>query len=1288
MLTPPSCPIPATSPKNVVDKSTMSDVRKKVKKIRAERQAETEYIRTSEDAAVTKQKTVNTNLVTKRQKKVDDVKLKIQSLTSPELRAQEKLILSKEQTYDSVLIAQTRVRDQATQLRQNLAKANPTLDANVANAYIKLVNTITNITDPLVLKSAKAQLKTLENSMNAQQKAAVSVFAKTQKGLDTTVAQLGRDALKAKNQVDTQYKAYGTILQRVDKRLADDLDSAQKTLDGAKLAQDSYLTIAARAEDRRLKKINDTIEAEAVNNEYMQLMSDGLALHGKTRGVLDWTVSKMGLTQFAADATSIRRSLQESQRVAENLVNMVAQVLSIEKLTALSKDFRKAADALGIDPKTRRVLMTETIEKGQIPRLLEFYTPSNTYLKDVNLRRYQEYRESMLRANFTEAQIDDFINQAVDVSESFNKVRLAARAMNVSVETVEPFIGYVTRLFSSDALRFIKSINPEVVPSSVLSAEDTLKVRFDISRKYDYLVPTDIDLTAQVLNITPPEVMTLLDNPLQFLRFLEESVEKSQLDMLVKMGLFDKLPMSSADVFEYLKAQYPLPFNSAADMIVMEPTKLIKEYGEALSRESSNAMIINAIINEEGMQLGWSVSPSVRNANLAEYANFVSLGEKLNEWASRVNIGAAQKKALDNIYVHPIVSDQIVAIMDIGSSPVKLNALAEGIAYVHKAFSRQILVGSFPVYILNQVRSGYFIMHAMGANFLGFVPAMVDLTKVVNSGLTTLDDVVPVYVIGGKEYTERGFFKQFYLQEGSQASSMFSGVGKVDGVDVKDATIEMFQNASSGVYQMLMYTFATGALTGGKKLNSLERFTRGLSYFFEKSGNFINAVEAPVFWTSNLIDMSVKYAAYRSLARKINPSASESAAKYLFTQSVQTFDTIQDIYKHVNKYMPSMRDVGTWNGGLNKYLIPFFSWSSTMMPRVLEDVVRRPWRYAAYDRIRQFSTEKCANNHSITEAGLTAQQLSNVMYGIDCDENDQLILWSAASYDPFAQLVDLVSGFTSDSASSKRASLRGEPELSTNMMKLMNSTFPYAKTIFELTSNKSLLTGKALQYDEMRTVSVLGMEMTPLQYSIFKAIPLSSYALATDRTNPFGISGTPEVKDANGESILVQGTEGLFGGTSSGGTQKMLRDKVMSENFALRIIGVVGSNLRVVDMVKNNKISYNDIERTSSMVSDKFDKLTQTVLTRERLGGVKMTAEEESRLSELQTARVQLQIDSDRVYLWLRERGKLTDKEIAQKDKLLNLAAQKGLHPLDISIQNAARQMYEWNMKMLDEVKK
>jgi hypothetical protein len=130
-------------------------------------------------------------------------------------------------------------------------------------------------------------------------------------------------------------------------------------------------------------------------------------------------------------------------------------------------------------------------------------------------------------------------------------------------------------------------------------------------------------------------------------------------------------------------------------------------------------------------------------------------------------------------------------------------------------------------------------------------------------------------------------------------------------------------------------------------------------------------------------------------------------------------------------------------------------------------------------------------------------------------------------------------------------------------------------------------------------------------------------------------------------------------------------------------------------MAKQNKISYNDVSRSLDLVTKQLDREKESLLSDQRSGSIKNTKSYQERvqaMEKLLITRTQLQIDEDRIYLWLRERGVLTDREIKQKEMYLNQLQQRGVSPIDASIANQAQQLLkfrqEWSIPRYGETEK
>lgn len=1301
-----NCGLPQGRDKAPITKDERSEISYRMRNVIAERKAQFEYVNSLDDAAVVKQMNVARNRLQTANNKVERLERSVLELTG-NTPTVTKSLKDKLATYkaevkarDESLKAEARIEEGISKLDAAFFAANSDVDPKLIKTYNDLFNSAKYTTDVRMLKEIDTLLKDLEKGIESQAKGLtkeIEKLWKTREGQLRSFNVQKEVTHKASNRVNNAQKKYVAEISKADKALGKELDQAYKQYQGSKLNYDALVDVSTRYENLRKKNQADAFEVKAVRDEFFVKLGEAVDLDPrKGRGVLDWVVSKLGYTLDGIlgmeTAAKVRLGLQRSGYLAENAVNMVSDVVSIKTLIDFRRDFAKAADQLGVSPKQRQILMTETIEKGQIPDFLKWFDPKNSVVKKVQLARYDEYQRAMMKAGFTITQIDEFVNRAVHISKIADDIRKLGAAFGVNIDTLEPFLGYITRIFSLDGNIWRRRIvDIESKTGNVLPVGKDTKFKFDIARKYDYLVPQDLELAGDILKVSQEDLTKLIDDPLQMKLFIEKNLTPSQIDTLVDLGFFQKLPMSARDVYDYLMAQYRLPFSSAADMFNLDPVANMQRYARAIGDQANISMMLTRILDEEGVKFGWSIPSSVYEAdkllpaNQRRFANYVAMEEKMLEWTSRLGITADMQQSLAKVVMHPVVADQVTAILDITKSPALLGQMGGAIGWFNNVFAKLKqgnLVANAPVYLANQVRGNYLQMHAAGANILLWTPSAHDVWRVVRGeGLDHLDNTTKRYQIDNKQFTERELFMWMYENHGTATTSIFGERGRPSAFTAKDAARNILSNSSASVWHLMQYMFGTGELTGGKAINSMERILGGVDYFLEKSGNVINDLSAPVFYTANMVDFTAKYTTIRSVAKRIDGgSVLDKGATYMFSQSMKQFDTTEALNKHLRQYFPDMRDVGSLTYGIDKYAIMYFSWQAAMMPRVLRDVIRRPWRYAAYEKLRQFTAEPLREDDSITEAGISPDILKGMPYYIGRGKDDgKLIFWNDSSYNPttatFEFLRETVGA--SETTADRRAKLQGDFR-NPLLVRAMQSTYAPAKIIYELTSNTNLRTGSALRRTDGKGLPLLGFNVPPELYSVINnAIP---YIGALDRLDIEALSGIPQIRDNNG-NIIQQGRKGL-GGAIPDATGRMLRKNEIDNNWVYRVLGTIGGNLRVVDMAKQNKITYNDVSRSLDLVKKQFDKET------EALEKIKFETPEEVQTKEFQArlqnnekllmTYVQLQMDEDRVYLYLSERGVLTDSEITKKNRYLMQLRQMGVHPQQAVVDRAAQELLKF----------
>lgn len=1313
MLSP--CPLPKGRDKEAFTPDELNTVKARFANVAAERKKYFEYsqkIGASKTAGIPAieakfQKSVTDaqNNVVKAQNKVDALEQRVSMLGATDKAVKKELDLVKAEVnaYEQSLKAQQRIEDSINDLYTRYYAANPEITPQMAKAYEKVYNLAKNTTDPKQLAQLDVALRQVERAMEAEVKGSAKLLEEVFKNKKIQERnfniQVQRSTV-ARNRVVRAQKKLDAAIAKTDTKLSKELEQARKALDGATMNRDAAEAVATRYSERIKKQIADKYAAKAARDEYNVKLGEAIDLDPrKGRGVLDFTVSKLGYTLEMIGtevASKVRLSLQRAGYLAENAVNAIGDVVQVKTIIDFQRDFKKAADKLGISRKERLVLQADTIERGQIPSYLDFFDPDNPVVKEVQRIRYEQYQKSMLDKGFTITQIDEFVNRGVQISKIADDIRIMGNAMGVSIDSIEPFIGYITRIFSLDGSIWRgRIIDPTEVSGSVMAVGKDSKFQFDIARKYDFLVPQDIDIAADIFKITRNELTDLINNPVQMRLFIEKNLSPAQIDTLLNVGFFQKLPMSSREVYDYLMVQYRLPFSSAADMMNLDLLENMQKYSRAIGDQANISMMLTRIFDEEGVKLGWSIDKGAYEADKLlpddqrQFANYVKMEDKMLEWTARLGLPADVQAQFNKFYMHPVVADQVIALIDITKSPALLGQLGGWIGHVNKFFSamsKQVLVNNMGVYLTNQALGNFISSHAASTNPVNLPIAFIDHLRVTREGIEALDNTVKRWEVDGKQYTHREYFQLFYENNGTATSSVFGERGRPSVSGSIDYAKDLLSNSSGFVYRLMMYMFGTGELTGGKALNSMERVLGGVDYFMKHADNVLNNLSSPVFYTANLIDSSAKWANWMSVGKRIDGASAvaDKAGTYMFSQSVKQFDTVADINKHVRAYFPDMRDVGSTTYGVNKYAVMFFSWQASMMPRVLRDVVRRPWRYAAYEKLRQFIAEPLAEDESVTEAGIPPEVIKGLPYysGRVKDDDNKLVFWMDESYNPASQTFTFLKEVTGvgETAADRRAKLQGEGRNDT-LVRLMNSSYPIYKIVYELTSGTNLRTGKPLRRTDGRGIPILGFEAPPELYSIINnAIPAVG---ALDRMDIPAISGLPTIRDNNG-NIIQQGKPGL-GGAIPDATGRMLRNREVANEWVGAALALIGGKLKIVDMARQNKITYNDVSRSLDIVGKQVDSKTQQLMRDQRDGLLKQ-GEYEKRLAEIEQliiAREQLQYDEDMVWMWLNERGVLTDKEIKQKERYMTELQQKGVHPSEAAIQRSADRLLRFRQSTI-----
>lgn len=1020
-------------------------------------------------------------------------------------------------------------------------------------------------------------------------------------------------------------------------------------------------------------------------NEWERLVADIAEIRPQdVQGMADLLAAQLGIhsRRLGLDpslnyskAGEIRIGLLDAKQTIEGLISTAGRIVSLERLQPFMRTFNQMARQLNVPKQTIRELIDDTLTVGQIGRTQSsaVYYRHNVLGKQslvdtIQRRRYQDYVQRMRNAGFSTQQVDSLVNMATSVADSFDSVRAFAQAVGVEVGQ-EDNIGYFARRITRDFQLRLQDLKIEDLLQSLQEDGVTLATLHNKSRSTNLLVPEDLGFVSAILGIPTQEIVQMLDDPLAWRQYLHNNLSAEQLDLLIDAGVMQKLPMSSREVFEYFVRQYQLPYRHLSEMFELDPTTVVQAYTTNLQRSAGNSAMLRRIVDGEGLRRGWSVTRQMVESDPSTYREFVPLGSSFRTWAERARINTTQLQqnmglpagmldSLHDIYVHPMVARQWTALMEVSMSPALMDQFGRTLSYVGRWFNKRIL--SNVQYVSRSVFQNIMSSMMAGANAVYHIPSIIDVARLMSSGLSTFDNTRPFVRVGGQTYTRRQLFEWFLTKRGHSIAPG-TNLFRLD-VNEPGQVFRWFMDAPESVmtamHNLLTYTAAHGDPVRGRKIGLNERLGRFTRKSWQIADGLLDDVFAPFALAANFFDIAFKWSTLQSILENAETgrSVADGIGQVLTSGQFRRFDDLDEAVRHIDEYFVNPYATGRSVSVINNFVRPFAVWSMANPPMQIRHMLRNPHLYLAYHRVRNFVNTPLAEDEDYNDANVPSWVLESYPVYLSRDDRGNPIVMLPNNFDPIS---DTFSWALSGSAEIRRVFLnqklgtqeqlreqaRSRAESFENyLVRLFGSGHLPWKILAEQLTGRDAFTGRSFLDDDLNVrPTFLGMRMNPRAIYILNKVPFLEWL---DRTNPWDMFGEAPRFSSDGQQITP-------GRLSWLGTERGRRNNIdqLDQNFGLQLLRLAGLNVRTIDYEENVKYTISDIERTANELAQSIDSARLTLQN-----GTTLSEAERSRITRERDEKIniwyQLMYDHARVMEWARERNVLPNDALFELQKL------------------------------------
>ncbi|MBN8559485.1 MAG: hypothetical protein J0L70_03075 [Leptolyngbya sp. UWPOB_LEPTO1] len=948
-----------------------------------------------------------------------------------------------------------------------------------------------------------------------------------------------------------------------------------------------------------------------------------------------WLSKKLGLNQKVlglsdelSTSASVKLSVGEAKRVAENTVENIAKYKKVGMLRDIRSELDDIAKTHSLSKREADELFVDLVEVGAIPRSQLAYGDTEA-VRLFQQRRYEKFLDRLETIGLSDTEVEQLLELSMKHASVYDDVLYAAKAFGVDVDPINN-LGYFTRIATEDAnfkLGKLSQADGGLFPGVV---GETSYAR---SRSTYLFIPEDYELLNKYsgLKYTQEQWDELLDEPLKLVETLDAHFTGKQLDDLVDAGVLSKVPMSSREVFDYMVKQYKLPYTNMSELFVTDPMEVLQNYSKSLGRAAGDSAMFMKL-STEGKQSGWVVTELEYQSNRELYKDFVNLGEA---FGSHPAVGRFFKD--EGGYVHPVVHDMMKAYVSLSTDAGQLGHLAQMYQHFNRFVTTQGMLtqGGLPwlgvPYVAKQVLGNSVMLLAGGGNPARVIPVSHDLSTIMKFGLEALDDTKPFLKDGDKYLTKRGWWDKYLKLV--KVDLVSQGIGEQVTQKGFKAGVRDVLRLDKGVRNTVEYFKQTGDVlgTGAYVVKGMKDTQDKLLSVFSRAASYTDAV----FKASLVQSRMLGYGAKDVLGTEVK-------------------GTLKDSLRHADNYFVDYTNIGELQSTFGKWVKPFATWALYSTPMVLRHAMRNPSQFVSYLRLMSFLNSEL-NHKDITQAGLGQYDLDHMPGGAVYDPfTKKAYVLYPGNFDPFSDstsyLVKMGNNFGD--------ALRGKDDkqkpynFGDFVQELLlgdrgDDVQPLAKLALKVAKDAAIQDRYGRD-----TVRLFGMDVPK---SVAWATDL--FPLINTLSRQSGARG--QVLDYAGREVTpAKGAYGILP-PPTGKATPAERDRYFTQQklgWFEHIRAAVGLKVRTIDLLDNNQYTFEQLMKTQSDVRSALKRKEQDILS----VGRQPTQQELTELDQLRSTYVQLQVDGMRVASWMRQQGKSVGEKKVVEDAL-QMMRKKGI---------------------------
>jgi hypothetical protein len=716
------------------------------------------------------------------------------------------------------------------------------------------------------------------------------------------------------------------------------------------------------------------------------------------------------------------------------------------------------------------------------------------------------------------------------------------------------------------------------------------------------------------------KVYALMDDERRLLRELID-MPLEELNTLVDEGILGRVPMPSARMYEVLVKRYELPYRELGDMLVLDPIAAHRAYERNLQRSLGNTNMARSMV-QAATEEGWGISRQVFLADKARYPGWVNAEEFLRN--QRFDPDALGIQGLRDLYLPPEVAHHFAALVEVSTRPAHLNWFAQTWQTIATTTKRSSLATT--AFVFRNMVGSWIQAFSAGANMFNFPSAVKSYTDFLIRGADSLDNVHRVY--GGGQYTLRDVVLGARSRGRLVSKNMMGeGLDFMMSDSIRNRVWWMMHNATTG-HPVRAVGDALKAIDIG--------VTRTLS-----------AALMPTIWMEDVMQLT-------TLLSVLRDGRANQIGSMLSFGKPRHFTNLDEAIRYMDKYFIQYDNISRFDQFMGHNIAPFYTYVTRNIPMQLRNAAQNPGRFAAWMRLYGLMNRDALRaGEDLPESGIadwTADGMRIFMPSPDGDPNTWYTL-NTEYTDQIAEAWSLFAYRFADPTSRRRVE-RNLPSAGVEpgwLNYAINSTHGHIRSFLALATRRDPFTRRDLN-DEASFLGyevpeVAGVPPGVVRYVLENNVP---FVRQLNRSNPFGVFGVSEIRDANGE-VIREARRSMFGNATRTDRDWQITGDDSEAGNLIRWARALGQSLQEHDIAQN-------VQQANQFYRSAASEFKAEATRRERQYGRESDEQKREQLLNeyilfMSLYYQTLEAEEDTA-LWLRDRGVITRRERAEEIEL------------------------------------